>query len=100
MNDILISYEDINWTGPKLGQGSFGEVTLGEYKGIRIAVKQFNSAKMNEIIYEFRKHKKLKNENIVEFCGVVKSPNDKTFLVTKYVENGNLRDYLSEHRLD
>ncbi|CAG8846048.1 757_t:CDS:2, partial [Gigaspora margarita] len=62
--------------------------------------KQFKIDIMNEIIYELRKHKKLKNKNIVEFCGVVRSPNDKTFLVTEYVENRNLRDYLSDNYLE
>ncbi|CAG8495238.1 2210_t:CDS:2 [Dentiscutata heterogama] len=100
MNDIFIPFEDIKWTGPKLGQGSFGNVTLGEYRGTKVAGIIFILFGMSEIIYELRKHKKLKNENIIEFCGVVKSPNDKTFLVTKYIENGNLRDYLSENYLD
>ncbi|CAG8590094.1 36811_t:CDS:2 [Gigaspora margarita] len=100
MSNVFIPYEDIKWTESKLGEGSSGKVILGEYKGIKVAVKQFKIDIMNEIIYELRKHKKLKNKNIVEFCGVVRSPNDKTFLVTEYVENGNLRDYLSENYLD
>ncbi|KAF0345700.1 tetratricopeptide repeat protein, partial [Gigaspora margarita] len=93
MDDIFILHEEINWTGKKLGKGSAGEIELGEYKGKKVA-------DIKEIIEEFRKHKNLRSEYIIEFCGIVKSPNDRTYLVTKYAEKGSLRDYLEKNEHD
>ncbi|CAG8638244.1 11670_t:CDS:2 [Gigaspora margarita] len=84
----------------KLGKGSAGEIELGEYKGKKVAVIQFINEDIKEIIEEFRKHKNLRSEYIIEFCGIVKSPNDRTYLVTKYAEKGSLRDYLEKNEHD
>ncbi|CAG8666280.1 14910_t:CDS:2 [Gigaspora rosea] len=100
MDDIFILHEEINWTGKKLGKGSAGEVELGEYKGKKVAVKQFINEDIKDIIEEFRKHKNLRSEYIIEFCGIVKSPNDRTYLVTKFAEKGSLRDYLEKNEHD
>ncbi|CAG8558397.1 23221_t:CDS:2, partial [Racocetra persica] len=97
MSDCFILYEEINWLDKKLGKGSAGEVVLGEYKGKKVAVKQFANDDMNEIIDELKKHKNLRSEYIIEFCGVVKSPNDRTYLVTKFAEKGTLRDFLEKN---
>ncbi|CAG8819267.1 17648_t:CDS:2, partial [Cetraspora pellucida] len=86
MDDIFILYEEIKWTGTKLGKGS--------------AVKQFSRNDIKEIIEELKKHKNLRSEYIIEFCGVVRSPNDETFLVTKFAEKGSLRDYLEKNEHD
>ncbi|CAG8621847.1 23862_t:CDS:2, partial [Gigaspora margarita] len=91
MSDCFILYEEINWSDKKLGKGSAGEVVLGEYKGKKVAVKQFANNDINEIIEELKKHKNLRSEYIIEFCGVVKSPNNRMYLVTKFAKKGTLQ---------
>ncbi|KAF0516114.1 tyrosine-protein kinase CSK [Gigaspora margarita] len=95
-NDFFILYDDIKLTGQKLGKGSASEVELGEYQGNKVAVKRFDNGDIKEIIKELRKHKNLRSEYIIKFCGVVRASNDNTYLVTKFAENGTLRDYLEK----
>ncbi|CAG8702588.1 18709_t:CDS:2, partial [Racocetra fulgida] len=88
----------IKWSDKKL-EGSTGKVVLGEYKGKKVAGIS-HVLFDDKIIQELRKHKNLRSEYIIEFCGVVKSPNDRTYLVTKFAEKGSLRDFLEKNEHD
>ncbi|CAG8656169.1 325_t:CDS:2 [Dentiscutata erythropus] len=97
MRNIFIIYDEVKFTGQKLGKGSAGEVELGEYEGKKVAVKRFVNDNLNEIIEKLRKHKNLRSENIIEFYGVIRSPNDKMYLVTKFAKKGTLHDYFEKN---
>ncbi|EDR28439.1 protein serine/threonine kinase, putative [Entamoeba dispar SAW760] len=78
----------------KLGEGSFGIVYLGKYRGNKVAIKkmkQISESDMNREMKEFKKETdmldKFRNEYIVHFYGAVFIPK-KICMVTEFAEYG------------
>ncbi|KAF8464815.1 kinase-like domain-containing protein [Gautieria morchelliformis] len=96
----VIPYEDIkgNWT--KLGSGSFGNVYKGMYLGIDVAIKEvlpsseYDVAKYFE--REWRLMKEARHPNVVLYLGLSRAPDGRIFIVSEYIENGNLRLYIHD----
>uniref|UniRef100_A0A1I7XSS7 receptor protein serine/threonine kinase n=1 Tax=Heterorhabditis bacteriophora TaxID=37862 RepID=A0A1I7XSS7_HETBA len=89
----------------EIGQGRFGEVWLGGWKGDRVAVKIFSSRDESSWIREvetFQTHM-LRHTNILRF---IASDNKDTgtamqlWLITEYHPNGSLFDYLFRETVD
>ncbi|ELP90249.1 protein serine/threonine kinase, putative [Entamoeba invadens IP1] len=87
----------------KLGEGSFGIVFKGTFRGNCVAIKRLKSGCTNETsMIEFTKEvsmlDKFKNEYIVHFYGAVFIPN-KICLVTEFAPYGSLKDVMKSFQL-
>ncbi|KAF9238339.1 kinase-like domain-containing protein [Melanogaster broomeanus] len=96
----VIPFEDIKGDWIKLGSGSFGNVYKGSYLGIDVAIKEvlpsttYDVAKYFE--REWRLMKEARHPNVVLYLGLcrVPPPDGRIFIVSEYIENGNLRQYI------
>ena len=84
----------------KLGEGSFGIVYKGTFRGNIVAIKKMKEIKQTkESIEEFNKEvsmlDKFRNEYIVHFYGVVFIPN-KICIVTEFAKYGSLNDLMNK----
>ncbi|ELP91447.1 protein serine/threonine kinase, putative [Entamoeba invadens IP1] len=88
----------------KLGEGSFGIVYKGKYRGHSVAIKKMRgSAVTEDQLKEFEKEvamlDKFRCEYIVHFYGAVTIPN-KVCMVTEYAEYGSLQDLIKKRMKD
>ncbi|ELP88651.1 protein kinase, putative, partial [Entamoeba invadens IP1] len=97
-----LDYDEIK-TEKKLGEGSFGIVFKGTYRGNVVAIKkmkQVDNSNKENTIEEFKKEvemlDKFRSEYIVHFYGAVFVPN-KVCMVTEFAEFGSLKD-LMKHK--
>ncbi|KIM77421.1 hypothetical protein PILCRDRAFT_76824 [Piloderma croceum F 1598] len=98
----VIPYEDIKGNWKKLGSGSFGNVYKGAYLGIDVAIKEvlpsgeYDVAKYFE--REWRLMKEARHPNVVLYLGLSRSPepDGRIFIISEYIENGNLRMYIHD----
>ncbi|KAG1800998.1 kinase-like domain-containing protein [Suillus plorans] len=96
----VIPFEDIKGDWKKLGSGSFGNVYKGSYLGIDVAIKEvlpsssYNVAKYFE--REWRLMKEARHPNVVLYLGLSRAPppDGRIFIISEYIENGNLRTYI------
>ncbi|KAI6006208.1 kinase-like domain-containing protein [Pisolithus orientalis] len=96
----VIPFDDIKGKWKKLGSGSFGNVYRGSYLGIEVAIKEvlpsnsYNVAKYFE--REWRLMKESRHPNVVLYLGLSRAPppDGRIFIVSEYIENGNLRMYI------
>ncbi|KAL7720566.1 Tyrosine kinase [Entamoeba marina] len=84
----------------KLGEGSFGIVYKGTFRGNQVAIKKMKQAQdNNEAIEEFNKEvqmlDKFRNDYIVHFYGAVFIPN-KICMVTEFAQYGSLQDLMDK----
>ena len=119
LSAVLIDEHDLQIPESKdsgvLGQGGFGKVLLGKYRGHEVAVKQMRTDvevdELHDNLARFRQEclfmKELKHENIVMLIGAVWS---ETMIccIMEYVSGGSLKDILgqrmdltwTDHKLD
>ncbi|KAF8584461.1 kinase-like protein [Ramaria rubella] len=96
----VIPYEDIQGNWQKLGSGSFGNVYKGSYLGIDVAIKEvlpsseYDVAKYFE--REWRLMKEARHPNVVLYLGLSRAPDGRIFIISEYIENGNLRLYIHD----
>ncbi|KAJ3770517.1 kinase-like domain-containing protein [Lentinula raphanica] len=98
----VIPYEDIKGDWKTLGSGSFGKVYKGTYLGIDVAIKEvlpstdYDVAKYFE--REWRLMKESRHPNIVLFLGLSRAPDpdNRIFIVSEFIDNGNLRYYIHD----
>ncbi|KAL0573956.1 hypothetical protein V5O48_007997 [Marasmius crinis-equi] len=98
----VIPFEDIKGDWKTLGSGSFGKVYKGKYLGIDVAIKEvvpsneYDVAKYFE--REWRLMKESRHPNIVLFLGLSRAPepDGRIFIVSEFIENGNLRIYIHD----
>ncbi|KIK17488.1 hypothetical protein PISMIDRAFT_224787 [Pisolithus microcarpus 441] len=96
----IIPFDDIKGNWKKLGSGSFGNVYRGSYLGIDVAIKEvlpsnsYNVAKYFE--REWRLMKESRHPNVVLYLGLSRAPppDGRVFIISEYIENGNLRTYI------
>ena len=82
----------------KLGEGSFGVVYRGSFRGNRVAIKKMKLIDSDDKIYdEFEKEvamlEKFRCDYIIHFYGAVFIPN-KLAIVTEYAEFKSMRDLI------
>ncbi|KAJ3564015.1 hypothetical protein NP233_g8565 [Leucocoprinus birnbaumii] len=98
----VIPFSDIKGDWKKLGAGSFGNVYKGSYLGIDVAIKEvlpsneYDVAKYFE--REWRLMKECRHPNICLFIGLSRAPDpdNRIFIVSEYIENGNVRLYIHD----
>ncbi|EDR25918.1 protein serine/threonine kinase, putative [Entamoeba dispar SAW760] len=84
----------------KIGEGSFGVVFKGTYRGRIVAIKKIKESQSTEkALIEFEKEAtmldKFRSDYIVHFYGAIFIPN-KICLVTEYADYGSLRDLIEK----
>ncbi|KAL0952728.1 hypothetical protein HGRIS_006961 [Hohenbuehelia grisea] len=98
----VIPYEDISGDWKKLGSGSFGNVYKGSYLGIDVAIKEvlpsteYDVGKYFE--REWRLMKEARHPNVVLYLGLSRAPapDNRIFIISEFIENGNLRLYIHD----
>jgi c-src tyrosine kinase len=80
-----------------IGKGEYGEVWLGEYKGVKIAIKMLKDIKDAKATKQFLAEASimttLRHDNLVSLIGV-SLDDHPIYLVTEYMAKGSLVDYL------
>ncbi|KAF8525571.1 TKL/LISK/LISK-DD1 protein kinase [Hysterangium stoloniferum] len=96
----VIPFDDIKGSWKKLGSGSFGNVYKGTYLGIDVAIKEvlpsteYDVAKYFE--REWRLMKEARHPNVVLYLGLSRAPDGRVFIVSEFIENGNIRLYIHD----
>ncbi|KAI0830155.1 kinase-like protein [Trametes gibbosa] len=96
----VIPYEDIKGDWKKLGSGSFGNVYKATYLGIDVAIKEvlpstdYDVAKYFE--REWRLMKEARHPNVVLYLGLSRAPDGRIFIISEFIESGNLRMYIHD----
>ncbi|RDB19657.1 RasGEF domain-containing serine/threonine-protein kinase X [Hypsizygus marmoreus] len=98
----VIPYDDIKGEWTKLGAGSFGNVYKGVYLGIDVAIKEVLPSKEYDVAKyferEWRLMKECRHPNICLFIGLSRAPppDNRIFIVSEFIENGNVRMYIHD----
>ncbi|GAT98862.1 hypothetical protein CL6EHI_123290 [Entamoeba histolytica] len=87
----------------KIGEGSFGIVYVGEFRGNKVAIKKMKQVeesedKKKEFEKEVAMLDKFRNEYIIHFYGAVFIPN-KICIVTEYAEYGSIQDIMNKRKI-
>ena len=82
----------------QLGEGSFGIVFLGEFRGNKVAIKKMkNVIDVNKVMDEFEKEvsmlDKFRNDYLIHFYGACFVPG-KICMVTEFAQFGSLQDLI------
>lgn len=88
-----------------IGRGRFGEVQRGEWRGSNVAVKIFSSLDEKSWVREVEVYQTsmLRHDNILGFIAADNKDNGtwtQLWLVTQYMEQGSLYDFLARTVLD
>ena len=86
----------------KIGEGSFGIVYIGTFRGNRVAIKKMKETENDEKgMEEFEKEvsmlDKFRSEYIIHFYGASFIPN-KICMVTEYAEYGSLQELMNRRK--
>ncbi|KAH3760235.1 bicyclomycin/multidrug efflux system [Pelomyxa schiedti] len=88
-----IDFDELTLDSPPVGEGSFGVVHAGYWRGRKVAVKvlkdQAGKSSTQEFQHEISILERLRCPQIVEFIGAVKIPG-KLAIITEFMEMGNL----------
>ncbi|EDR25091.1 protein serine/threonine kinase, putative [Entamoeba dispar SAW760] len=84
----------------KIGEGSFGIVYIGEFRGNQVAIKKMKQIdkdedKMKEFEKEVMMLDKFRSEYIIHFYGAVFIPN-KICMITEYAKYGSIQDLINK----
>lgn len=90
-----IEYAELK-LGEKLGEGAFGVVFKGTWRGGAVAIKKVHNDVKEQNVQDFLKEaalmKKIRpHTNVVQFLGICSNP---LVIVTEYLEKGSLYHYL------
>ncbi|GAB1224199.1 hypothetical protein ENUP19_0180G0018 [Entamoeba nuttalli] len=86
----------------KIGEGSFGIVYIGKFRGNKVAIKKMKEVAQNKTaIDEFEKEvsmlDKFRSEYIIHFYGAVVIPG-KVCMVTEFAQYGSLQDMINKRK--
>ncbi|KAJ1300576.1 hypothetical protein OPQ81_002230 [Rhizoctonia solani] len=104
MDFDVIPFEDIQGDWRRLGSGSFGNVYRGVYLGIDVAIKEVLPSKDYDVAKyferEWRLMKEARHPNVVLFLGLSRAPHpdNRIFIVSEFIDNGNLRQLIHDTR--
>ncbi|EDS89091.1 tyrosine kinase putative [Entamoeba histolytica] len=87
----------------KIGEGSFGIVYVGEFRGNKVAIKKMKQVeesedKKKEFEKEVAMLDKFRDEYIIQFYGAVFIPN-KICMVTEFAKYGSIQDIMNKRNI-
>uniref|UniRef100_A0A914DG95 Tyrosine-protein kinase n=1 Tax=Acrobeloides nanus TaxID=290746 RepID=A0A914DG95_9BILA len=80
--------------GEVIGHGEFGDVLYGTYLSKQVAVKLLKNGMTSDILNEARFMISLRHRYLVGLIGVVIDESKDVYMLTEYMANGNLVDFL------
>uniref|UniRef100_A0A0N4ZSK4 Tyrosine-protein kinase n=1 Tax=Parastrongyloides trichosuri TaxID=131310 RepID=A0A0N4ZSK4_PARTI len=90
---ILVNRKDLV-IGDVIGKGEFGDVYCGIYLGQKVAVKSLKNGITSDLLAEAKFMSQLNNIHLVALIGVVMDDTREVNILTEFMANGNLVDYL------
>jgi len=85
--------------GETIGSGAFGEVFKGDWKGVTVALKRLKSSdasSLQDLVTEINTLSSLNHVHVVRLLGLYVSETYETYIVTEFVESGNLQTLLQK----
>ena len=99
--NFYINYDEIKKEEEKqIGRGGMGELYLGEWQGKQIAIKKIkldyikNNVLSNKFIKEINIIASMRHPNILLYMGVTIDNNNNYYMITEYLPQGSLHEYL------
>uniref|UniRef100_A0A7E4VUC4 Tyrosine-protein kinase n=1 Tax=Panagrellus redivivus TaxID=6233 RepID=A0A7E4VUC4_PANRE len=80
--------------GDVIGHGEFGDVLLGHYANRKVAVKMLKNGMASDLLNEAKFMIDLHHPHLVGLLGVVMEESCDVYMLTEFMSNGNLVDYL------
>jgi tRNA A-37 threonylcarbamoyl transferase component Bud32 len=97
---LVVPFHEINFV-KVIKKGSFGTVYLGEWRGVKVAVKKvgkrLNKAQYEQFIREMKIMARLRNPHITQLYGACLEP--EACLVMEYAANKSLDHYLAANSI-
>ncbi|KAJ0405099.1 hypothetical protein P43SY_000510 [Pythium insidiosum] len=96
LSDLLV--------GDKIGHGAYGEVFVGEYHSVPVAIKRLSPQHRHDIkllesfLNEAKLTASLQHPRIIHFVGIAWDTSSDVHVVTEYMSGGDLRSLLSMYR--
>ncbi|ELP84301.1 protein serine/threonine kinase, putative [Entamoeba invadens IP1] len=85
----------------KIGEGTFGVVFIGDFRGNKVAIKKMKNTSSDEMYFEFEKEismlDKMRSDYVIHFYGAVYLPG-KVSMVTEFAAYGSLYGYRTKTR--
>ena len=98
-----IDFTDLEFE-KEIAKGSFGKVYQGKYLGVPVAIKQIfrhkDPAYLKYIEREISVLKAIRHPFIVGFCGVCLHKSTGLYIVTEFIEGGDVRTLLKKRDMD
>lgn len=81
-----------------LGKGNFGEVWLGNWNSVTVAMKSFTATTEQQQEKEIANLMSCRHPNVVHYYGLFQTSDSKSpLMVMEFVELGSLKSFLEEH---
>uniref|UniRef100_A0AC35TQL0 Tyrosine-protein kinase n=1 Tax=Rhabditophanes sp. KR3021 TaxID=114890 RepID=A0AC35TQL0_9BILA len=90
---ILVNRKDVK-VGEIIGRGEFGDVFAGFFLGQKVAVKSLKNGITSDLLTEAKFMSQLNNVHLVALIGVVMDGTREVNILTEFMANGNLVDFL------
>eukprot|EP00727_Mastigamoeba_balamuthi_P013386 m51a1_g8670 putative protein kinase (621) ;mRNA; f:122130-124519 len=81
----------------RMGEGSFGVVFRGKWRGCTVAVKRTHSPRPAALRHEITLMSKMRHPSIVLFMGAATQDHSHLAIVTEFVSGGSLESLLRKH---
>ena len=97
----LVNHEEIHSTGKVLGEGAWGKVTAGHYRGQNVAIKQLHSAIRSDFFDKLLRREisvmaKVRHPNLLLFiAAVLDTPSGSPIIVTELLDTSLRHAYTS-----